>query len=55
MNQGLARVYLRKDTAGPDVVMINLGRPEAFETKLENPDQDSTLASGGPPALVREA
>jgi len=36
VNQGLARVYLRKDTAGPEVVTINLGRPEAFETKLEN-------------------
>ena len=37
VNQGLARVYLRKDTAGPEVVTINLGRPEAFETKLETP------------------
>ena len=34
VNQGLARVYLRKDTAGPEVVTINLGRPEAFETRL---------------------
>eukprot|EP00439_Symbiodinium_sp_Y106_P045547 s1896_g5.t2 len=39
VNQGLARVYLRKDTAGPEVVTINLGRPEAFETKLETPGQ----------------
>ncbi|CAE7775076.1 FTSH10 [Symbiodinium pilosum] len=44
VNQGLARVYLRKDTAGPEVVTINLGRPEAFETKLENAQNELGIA-----------
>ncbi|CAJ1401695.1 unnamed protein product [Effrenium voratum] len=40
VNESQARVFLRKDSGGPPMVTINLGRPEAFEQKLESVQND---------------